>query len=103
MAAQNPPSLVFVVLRDSGLWSLANAFLKPVRATGGHDLMSASIAALGDYWDKLTKMYGDPDGAWLGIATLDPDSLGDLKEKKVETVSKLVQTTVERCSKAFQG
>jgi CRISPR system Cascade subunit CasC len=28
MAAQNPPSLVFAVVRDKGLWSLANAFVK---------------------------------------------------------------------------
>jgi CRISPR system Cascade subunit CasC len=103
MAAQNPPSLVFVVLRDSGRWSLANAFLKPVRAAGGDDLMSASIAALTSYWGKLTAMYGAPGGLRLGIATLHPEFLGDLKENKVETVLKLVQTTVEHCSKAFQG
>jgi CRISPR system Cascade subunit CasC len=102
MAAQNPPSLVFVVLRDSGLWSLANAFLKPVRATRGDDLMAASIAALGDYWDKLTAMYGEPDGAWLGVATLHPDSLGDFGGNvSVQTATALVQAVVQRCSNAL--
>jgi CT1975-like protein len=71
-------------------WSLANAFLKPVRATGGGDLMTASMAALGDYWGKLTAMYGEPDGAWLGVATLHPESLGGLTGKaSVETVPAL--------------
>lgn len=102
MAAQNPPSLVLVVLRQSGLWSLANAFLKPVRATGGGDLMTASMAALGDYWGKLTAMYGEPDGAWLGVATLHPESLGGLAgEGGVKTVSALVRASVERCAGAL--
>ena len=102
MAAQNPPSLVLVVLRESGLWSLANAFLKPVRATGGGDLMTASMAALGDYWGKLTAMYGEPDGAWLGVATLHPESLGGLTGKaSVETVPALVLAAVERCAGAL--
>ncbi|MBK5290351.1 MAG: type I-E CRISPR-associated protein Cas7/Cse4/CasC [Acidobacteriia bacterium] len=102
MAAQNPPSLVLVVLRKSGLWSLANAFLKPVRAAVGGDLMTASMAALGDYWGKLTAMYGAPDGAWLGVATLHPDSLGDLaREGEVKTVPALVRAAVEHCSGSF--
>lgn len=103
MAAQNPPSLVFIVVRDRGLWSLSNAFLRPVRATGGDDLVTASIAALGDYWGRLTEMYGRPAGAWLGIATVHPDSLGSLTEKdkvKVESVPALVEAALKQCSKA---
>jgi CRISPR system Cascade subunit CasC len=103
MAAQNPPSMVFVVLRDSGFWSLANAFLRPVRTTNDKDLMTSSIAALFDYWNKLTAMYGEPEGKWLGVATVHPDSLGGLiEEGKVSTVPALVKAAVEHCSKAFE-
>jgi CRISPR system Cascade subunit CasC len=60
MAAQNPPSFVYAVLRDSRLWSLANAFQIPIRAkvTG---LVEQSITALASYWGKLAAMYGTND------------------------------------------
>jgi CRISPR system Cascade subunit CasC len=99
MAAQNPPSLVVVVVRNSGFWSLANAFLRPVRASVNDDLMSASIKSLGDYWKKLTTMYGDPTGAWLGVATLHPDALnGSFGETKPAPVMDLVKAA---CAKVF--
>jgi CRISPR system Cascade subunit CasC len=102
MAAQSPPSLVLVVLRRSGLWSLANAFLKPVRVTSSGDLMTASVAALGDYWGKLTAMYGEPDGLWLGVSTLHQDSLGGFAGKaSVEPVPALVHAAVAHCAGAI--
>ena len=58
MAARNPPSAVVAVVRDRGAWSLANAFVAPVRSTRDADLVAASAAALGDYWTRLTGMYG---------------------------------------------
>ena len=58
MAAQNPPSLVMAVVRDAGLWSLANAFDRPVRPTESHGLIDSSIRALDRQWGKLTTMYG---------------------------------------------
>jgi CRISPR system Cascade subunit CasC len=66
MAAQNPPSFVLAVVRDAGLWSLANAFLKPARPDGSSDLVDISIRQLDDYWGKLNAMYGDDGllGAW---------------------------------------
>ena len=60
-AAQNPPSFVFAVVRDSGAWSLANAFAKPVWVGDSGDLVQKSIDALLDYWDKLVKVYDDKD------------------------------------------
>lgn len=67
MAAQNPPSLVLVVVRRHGLWSLSNAFVKPVRATQDEDLVQASIRAMGAHWRALRTMYGSESivGAWL--------------------------------------
>ncbi len=104
MAAQNPPSLVLIVLRESGLWSLANAFLNPVRATAGDDLMTASIARLGDYWGRLTAMYGEPKSDWLGAATLHADALGEsLKNCQVTNVPDLVKTAVDRCARSFEA
>ncbi|NQT19768.1 MAG: type I-E CRISPR-associated protein Cas7/Cse4/CasC [Planctomycetes bacterium] len=61
MAAQNPPSFVFGVVRNGGLWSLANAFVKPVRPTHDGSLISNSIAALENYWERLESVYGDDD------------------------------------------
>jgi hypothetical protein len=46
MAAHNPPALVFAVARKQGLWSLANAFLQPVRPQRDGDLMGQSAKAL---------------------------------------------------------
>jgi CRISPR system Cascade subunit CasC len=58
MAAQNPPSFVMAVVRRAGLWSLANAFLKPVAPADGQDLVCQSISRLDQYWGSLTRMYG---------------------------------------------
>ncbi len=59
MAAQNPPSLVFAVVRRQGLWSLANAFVEPARPAGSEDLLSNSIKKLDQYWANLVKAYGN--------------------------------------------
>lgn len=67
MAAQNPPSLVFAVARKRGLWSLANAFVQPVRPTPQRDLVQGSIERLDVYWSRLTQMYGQGElvGSWV--------------------------------------
>ncbi len=91
MAAQNPPSFVMAVLRERGLWSLANAFLKPVEPRGDQDLMHASILALDRYWGKLTRMYGNHGiyGPW--VALLDDEvSLSSLTGAVQTTVAELV-------------
>ncbi|HME50578.1 MAG TPA: type I-E CRISPR-associated protein Cas7/Cse4/CasC [Candidatus Lokiarchaeia archaeon] len=63
MAAQNPPSFVMAVLRDDNLWSLANAFEKPVRPTERDGLVDLSIKKLVEYWGSLCKVYGTPENA----------------------------------------
>jgi len=60
-AAQNPPSFVFAVARNSGAWSLANAFASPVRVGESGDLVQKSTDALLDYWGKLVRVYSDED------------------------------------------
>jgi CRISPR system Cascade subunit CasC len=98
-AAQNPPSFMLAVARDAGLWSLTNAFLKPVRATGEHDLVHASVAALDDYWGKLLDLYGDDAhlrGTW--VCALDSSGLGRLAGARRPTLGATVadvRSTVE--------
>lgn len=104
MAAQNPPSLVLAVIRKSGFWSLTNAFLKPVRATGTADFVTASIDALGDYWERLTDMYGEPENAWVGISTLHPEAVrGFATAKNVLAISELLTGVSAQVASAAKG
>lgn len=90
MAAYNPPSLVFLVVRERGQWNLANAFLNPIRPNPPVDLVQTSIAALDAYWGKLADMYGDaPSRAWL--ATTEPGQLIHLKGYRDENKSSVEQ------------
>jgi CRISPR system Cascade subunit CasC len=59
-AAHNPPALIVALLRRRGSWSLANAFLKPVRPGRDGDLVCASARALDEHWKELVDLYGDP-------------------------------------------
>lgn len=68
-AAQNPPSLVFVTVREKGLWSLANAFLRPVAPRKDQDLVERSAEALVTYWQQLVGMYGADGITYAGSAT----------------------------------
>jgi CRISPR system Cascade subunit CasC len=96
MAAQNPPSFVFVVARDAGLWSLVNAFVKPVRPTQDGDLIENSVQALDEYWGQLATMYGDEQirGKW--VASLTPNGLTHLKNDKVNSVGEIVNKVCEQ-------
>lgn len=95
MAAQNPPSFIMAVVRESGLWSLANAFVSPVRPKDG-DLIENSIKALDNYWGGLTGMYGDDQirGAW--VASLAPNGLANLKEARVKNLNELIDGVMGR-------
>lgn len=90
MAAQNQPSFVMAVVRERGLWSLANAFVKPVRPAGDSDLVQRSIGELDGYWGKLAAMYGERDihGKW--IATLEDGAVARLADARVSGVDDLV-------------
>lgn len=60
-AAQTPPGFVLVVARKDGqAWSLANAFEKPVIARDG-GYLEPSIQTLIKHWDRLNRVYGDPE------------------------------------------
>lgn len=67
-AAQNPPSLVMGVVREDGAWSLANAFVKPIRPVQGQDLIEESVKALDGYWGRLAGLYGEAGIVTRGVA-----------------------------------
>lgn len=90
MAAQNQPSLVMAVVRERGLWSLANAFVKPIRPADDGDLVQRSIGALDAYWAKLAAMYGERGirGRW--VATLEDEAVVRLADARVPGVDDLI-------------
>jgi CRISPR system Cascade subunit CasC len=87
MAAQNPASFARVVCRKDGFpWSLANAFQKPVLAGRDESIEERSIAALHDYFNRLSKVYGNASIVCDSSFNLyDPNSLS--LEQMMESVS----------------
>lgn len=96
MAAQNPPSFVMVVARDAGLWSLANAFVKPVRPTHDGDLIENSIKTLDEYWGQLVTMYGDEQIRDKWVASLTQNGLTHLKHDKVNSIGEIINNVCEQ-------
>lgn len=93
MAAQNPPSFVMAVVRDRGLWSLANAFVNPVAPAHDGDLIERSVDALETYWSNLVRVFGgDLRGTWC--INVNPRELGPLEELRVDTFEELVDAVV---------
>lgn len=68
-AAQNPPALILAAVREQGLWSLANAFVKPVRVTGSEDLLTLSAEAMLKHFNQLAELYGTDGIQYAGLAT----------------------------------
>jgi CRISPR system Cascade subunit CasC len=87
MGAQNPPSFVAAVLRQQQLWSLANAFAKPVRPNGDTDLIEASIKALDGHWGKLCETYGGESVVSGWVSTLEPRAVEYMKQPPLRLVT----------------
>lgn len=98
-AAQNPPSFVFAVVRKSGLWSLANAFEKPVKPDHEGGLVQRSISGLDDYWAKLTKAYGSGDIVATAAYQLADAKLQALKKSEVDGLDALVKIVLDALPK----
>jgi len=72
-AQNNPPSFLLAVVREDGMgWSLANAFVHPVRPKWDEDLVTASIKALECYWDRLCIVFGDQTLVKMAALPVDP-------------------------------
>jgi CRISPR system Cascade subunit CasC len=98
-AAHNPPAFVATVVREHGLWSLANAFVQPVRANEQRDLVQESIRALDRYWAKLTGLYGSDGLRALYVATHEPEhvqAMRRLNEEHEDTMVPTVRDLIER-------
>lgn len=93
-AARNVPSLFFSVVRPAGAWSLANAFVNPVRPTRESSLTEASIQALDKHWGELTTLYGEPDGASLAVCALGEAPLQNLQGARKGTFKEFAEKTV---------
>jgi CRISPR system Cascade subunit CasC len=64
-AAHNQPSYIRAVVRSEGVpWSLANAFIHPIRAgrKEGEDLIAKSVEKLEGYFKGLKEFYGEESG-----------------------------------------
>jgi len=90
MAAQNPPSFILAVVREHGLWSLANAFVKPIRPTRDASLVGGSVAALDDYWGSLTRVYGGDGITGAFTLSLDVQPLTHLDDRRVTDLPALI-------------
>jgi CRISPR system Cascade subunit CasC len=79
-AAFNLPDLVFIEVTQKNLpVSYANAFIKPVRASGDQSILDVSVEKLGDYLQRVTKTF-NLDGKRAFTAT-QPYSLPDTETK----------------------
>ncbi|MGI5819459.1 MAG: type I-E CRISPR-associated protein Cas7/Cse4/CasC [Armatimonadota bacterium] len=88
MAAQNPPDLVFAVVKEKTAmpWSLANAFEVPVDVGRNGRLVDQSAEALAKYWERLYTVYGG-DGITAGaVCLLGEADLGPLAEHQVDSM-----------------
>ena len=97
MAAQNPPSFVLAIARDAGLWSLANAFVKPVKATANGDLVETSINALGEYWKQLTTAYGEKQikKCYINLSGKELEQLNGSRVKSIDELIEKVRSTIK--------
>jgi CRISPR system Cascade subunit CasC len=89
MAAQNPPSLLFAVVKDKSAmpWSLANAFEVPVDVGRSGRLVDQSAEALATYWEKLYTVYGGEGVTAGAVCQLGEADLGPLSEHQVASMA----------------
>jgi CRISPR system Cascade subunit CasC len=89
-AAYNPPSCVFAVARDRGLWSVANAFVQPIRPSVSKGLVQNSVEALDAYWGKLTDAFGEEGIRAAAVCLVEDAELGRLGRHRVRTLEELI-------------
>jgi CRISPR system Cascade subunit CasC len=91
MGAQNLPSFVLAVVRPSGFWSLANAFVNPIKSA---NIVNDSITKLDEYWGQLETMYGK-EGITKTYVNLSGESLSKLNGAGTASINDLVKTTLD--------
>lgn len=99
-AAQTPPSLFMAVFREDGAmpWSLANAFVQPVRGPrreGDPSLIAASVRALDEHWGSLVDMYGTTGTRCFVKVARDAGSVEHLADAQVPTVQAVIDAIAD--------
>jgi len=84
------------------LWSLANAFVKPVRPNHEGDLIENSIKALDGYWGDLAGMYGKDQIKGVWVASLAQNGLVNLKDTRVGNLKELIGGVMSRFNEQSQ-
>jgi CRISPR system Cascade subunit CasC len=93
-ATHEKPNFVLAVVREAGMCSLANAFVKPARASEKTDLVAASVEALENHWQKIAEGYGDDSfKKSFNISNHALTHLKEYKDEKNQTV-KIQETKI---------
>jgi len=97
LASPNPPEFILAVVRESGAWSLANAFARPVWPGTHGNMVQQSISALVDYWNRLVKVYGNEGiNATPAVVLSDADLPGLTAVSNLDRLIEEVLTAVGR-------
>jgi CRISPR system Cascade subunit CasC len=99
--AQNKPSLVMLVVRDTGLSSLVNAFVKPVYSRQ-EDIEQASAGKMLSHWNSLLTMYDGDKVRYTGIATYHPAEIIGLNNTVGITHEKGLSALFQRATQEIQ-
>jgi len=98
-AAHNPPDGMLIEIKDTPI-SYANAFAQPV-AQGQRDIISQSIAQLGQYIHDLDRGYGKPqDRFWFSpnlrypLSVLEDKKEIALAQNNIKSLDELVPTVI---------
>lgn len=89
MAALTMPDTLLAVVRDSGSWNLANAFLDPVPGQG---VMGESTKRMWQHFQQLRGFYGDEELHAVAVASLSSD-LGQMGVPEDERAGNLPEFT----------
>lgn len=93
-ATHEKPNFVLAVVREAGMCSLANAFVKPARASEKTDLVSASVEALENHWQKIAEGYGDDSfKKSFNVSNHELTYLKETKDEKGQTI-KIQETKI---------
>ncbi len=99
-AAHNPPDGILVEIKSSPI-SYANAFARPVSISDGRDIVSQSIAQLGQYINDLDAGYGKPEKRfWFSpnlrqpLLAIDDKNEVELTENNIKTLDELIPALI---------
>ena len=100
-AAHNPPDGMLVEIRNSPL-SYANAFARPAIAQGERDIISQSVAQLGQYVHDIDTGYGKPTRRfWFSpnlrypLTVTEGDKENALAENNIKSLEELIEAVIK--------